>query len=252
MQGNNMNSYEQLAEDFYVNMHLNTEMTLPTSRETVLGFFERLQKQYPSMRNFFVQDSGEFVLEEDKDLGQQRWVRIEPRRLCGGMLNPGSIDEAMAQHGLLLDLAPFMLSVSTLDCEALDLMFGFDFPYRGNHDALVAEALGLSPALDGFLRMPGAQVLSIEPSVTMSLDESCRMQARLMIETRTSPFHVRRGEYPDDPISVFFTVRNYGPPAPGVTLKTQLEILRDRADHLLHEFVVEQVLRPLQVATSTR
>ncbi len=34
-----------------------------------------------------------------------------------------------------------------LDCEALDVMYGFDFTYEGNHDEVVAEALGVIPAL---------------------------------------------------------------------------------------------------------
>ena len=71
-----------------------------------------------------------------------------------------------------------MLSVSTLDCEALDLMFGFDFTFRGNHNQVVAEALGLSPSMDRLLDVPGASVINFEPSVTLALDEDCRMQCR--------------------------------------------------------------------------
>ena len=57
--------YGNLADDFFVNMNLNTEMPLPSGRETVLDFFERVQKQHPSMRNFYTRDNGDFVLEED-------------------------------------------------------------------------------------------------------------------------------------------------------------------------------------------
>ena len=35
---------------------------------------------------------------------------------------------------------PFSLSVSPLDCESLNIMFGFDFTYRGNHNQLLVEA----------------------------------------------------------------------------------------------------------------
>ena len=71
-----------------------------------------------------------------------------------------------------------MLSVSPLDCEALDFMIGFDFSYRGNHDALVAEALG-GPArpCEGLMRDPrGSQVINYEPSITLALDDraGCR------------------------------------------------------------------------------
>ena len=48
-----MSRFGVLSDDFYVNMNLNTEMELPQSRETVLHFFEQIQKKYPSMRNFY-------------------------------------------------------------------------------------------------------------------------------------------------------------------------------------------------------
>ena len=146
-----MNRYSSLCDDFYVNLNLSTEMELPNNRETILHFFERIQKNYPTMRNFYCREKGDFVLEEDKDGGQYRWCTVESRRLCSGHANPPSVDEVLAQHKLVLDLAPYMLSVSPIECEALDYMMGFDFSYRGNHDELVAEALGAGPALDGMI-----------------------------------------------------------------------------------------------------
>ena len=137
-----MTRYTAVADDFYINMNLSTEMELPQGRDTVLHYFERIQKKYPSMRKFYCRDKRDFVLEEDKDRSQYRWATVENRRLCSGQVNPATIEEAMEQHRLVLELAPFMLSVSPLDCEALDLLFGFDFTYRGNHNQLVAEAWG--------------------------------------------------------------------------------------------------------------
>src|SRR5262245_7888610 len=133
-----MHRYSSLSDDFYVNMNLSTEMELPTNRESALQFFERLQKQYPSMANFYSRDKGDFILEEDKDRGHYRWCTIEPKRLCSGQVNPEGIEDALAQHQLVLELAPYMLSLSPIDCEALDLLFGFDFTFRGNHNQLVA------------------------------------------------------------------------------------------------------------------
>ena len=128
------------SDDFYVNMNLNTEMDLPSNRETVLHFFEQIQKHYPTMKNFYNRDKGEFILEEDKDQGNYRWASVEGRRICAGYVNPPSLEEVMQQHLMLADLIPYTLSVSPLDCESLNLMFGFDFNYRGNHNSLVAEA----------------------------------------------------------------------------------------------------------------
>ena len=57
-----MNLYSSLSDDFYVNMNLSTEMELPGGRESVLNFFERLQKKYPTMRNFYCREKGDFIL----------------------------------------------------------------------------------------------------------------------------------------------------------------------------------------------
>ena len=123
-----MNPYSSLCDDFYVNMNLSTEMELPANRETILHFFERVQKTFPTMRNFYCRERGDFVLEEDKDQGCYRWCTIESRRLCSGRVNPDTVESALEQHRLVLDLAPYILSVSPLDCEALDLLFGFITP----------------------------------------------------------------------------------------------------------------------------
>lgn len=246
-----MNSYGDLADDYYVNMNLSTEMALPTARETVLGFFERLQKTFPSMRNFYTRENGDFVLEEDKEQGHYRWIAIEPRRVCSGYVNPPNVDSAMEQHRLVLQLIPYMLCVSQLDCESLDFLMGFDFAFRGNHDALVAEAIGTGVALDGLLGIPGGRVINFEPTLTISLDESCRVQARMMIETRTNAFHVRRGDYPEENISVFFTVRQYGSLAPETTFEETLDRLRKHNEQLLTQCVVDQILRPLAQAIAT-
>src|ERR1043165_8482830 len=107
-----MNPYNSLCDDFFVNMNLATEMELPNSRETILHYFERLQKKYPTMRNFYCRDKGDFVLEEDKDQGHYRWTTIESRRLSSGQVNPERVEDALEQHRLVLDLAPYMLSMS--------------------------------------------------------------------------------------------------------------------------------------------
>ena len=69
-----MNPYSSLCDDFGVYIYLNTKMELPSGRETVLHFFDTLQKQYPQMTDFECRESGEYVLEEDRDQGSYRWV----------------------------------------------------------------------------------------------------------------------------------------------------------------------------------
>lgn len=247
-----MNPYASLADDYFVNMHLNTEMQLPSARETVLEFFERVQKSYPSMRNFYTRENGDSVMEEDKDQASYRWMCLEQRRICSGYVNPPSINSALEQHQLALELAPYMLSASPLDCEALDFLMGFDFDYKGNHDEIVAEALGMGGALEGLLTIPGGKPLNFEPALTVALGNDCRRQCRIMVETRTNAYQVKRGEFPEEAITVYFTVRQYGSLPHNGSFKETLAELRQDCERLLNECVADQILRPLAQAISRR
>jgi hypothetical protein len=233
-------------------MNLSTEMELPSGRETVLHFFERLQKKYPTMRKFYCREKRDFVLEEDKERGNYRWASVESRRVCSGQVNPPSLESALEQHRLVLELAPFMLSVSPLDCEALDILFAFDFTYRGNHNHLVAEALGLNPAMERMLDVPGSTVMNYEPSITLALDEECKSQVRLSIETRTNAFHVRTGDYPEEQISVYLTARQYGSLPHDTTHVQAMEQLARTCQELVDTYVVDQILQPLARTIATK
>ena len=241
-----MNRYESLCDDFYINMNLSTEMELPHNRETILHYFERIQKKYPQMRNFYCRDKHDFVLEEDKDRGQYRWCTTETRRVCSGQVNPESIEGVLEQHRLVLELAPYMLSVSPLDCESLDLLFGFDFTYRGNHNQLVHEALGVSPALERLADLPGARTLACEPSITLALDDECRTQCRVSVETRTTAYHIRTGDYPEEQLSVYVSARQYGSLPSDQTFVSSLDRLTKICTDLIDNYVIDSILTPLQ------
>ncbi len=247
-----INRYSSLSDDFYVNMILSTEMELPANRETLLHFFEQIRKKFPTMRNFYGREKGDFVLEEDKDGHSYRWTTIEPRRICSGHVNPDQIDDALDQHRLVLELAPHTLSVSPLDCESFDLLFGFDFTYRGNHNQLVAEALGLSAALEKLLDVPGASAINYEPSITLALDPDCRTQCRVSVETRTNAFQVRTGDFPEEQLSVYVTARQYGSLDPRATYVSVLEDLLKVCREMVDECVSEQVLKPLARAIAMK
>ncbi len=247
-----MNHYCSLSDDFYVNMNLSTEMDLPSNRESILLYFERLQKKYPTMRNFYCREKGDFILEEDKEQGHYRWSTVETRRLCSGHVNPQTVDDALEQHQLVLELAPYMLSLSTIDCEAIDLLFGFDFTYRGNHNQLVAEALGLPPGLERMLEVPRGTIMNYEPTMTLALDEDCRLQCRLSIETRTNAFQVRTGDFPEEQLSVYVTARRYGGLPSNMTFVQLLETLRGVCCNMVDNYVAESILQPLARAIGAK
>lgn len=247
-----MSRYGSFSDDYYINVNLNTEMDLPQSRETVLHFFELIQKKYPVMRNFYSRERGEYVLEEDKENGNYRWATVETRRVCSGIVNPASVEEAIHQHELVLDLAPASLSASPLDCESLNLMFGFDFTYRGNHNQLLIEALGLPPSFEKMLDHSGSTVVSYEPALQIALDEDCRTQCRLSFETRTSAYHVRTGDYPEEQFSVYLTARRYGSLEPGDSFIASLHRLNEVCKEVIDSYLIDNVLRPLQQAIAIK
>ena len=138
-----------------------------------------------------------------------------------------------------------ILSVSPIDCEALDLLFGFDFAFRGNHNALLAEALGVGPALDRAVEIPGTKVINYEPSLTLAVDEDCRIQVRVSTEARTNAFQVRTGDFAEEQLSVYVTARQYGSLDAGMTFVDAIERLYGLARDVVDGCVVDQILRPL-------
>ncbi len=241
-----------MSDDFFINMNLNTEMLLPQNRETVLHFFEQIKKKYPEMRNFYGRDRGEYVLEEDKENGKYRWATVENRRVCSGYVNPSAADRALEQHASVLDIIPYALTISPLDCESLNITFGFDYTYRGNHNELLVEALGLIPAFEQLAQLPGASVVAHEPSLQLAIDDECRTQCRLSFETRTSAYHVRTNEFPEEQLSVYLTARRYGSLNEGETYVECMQQLAELCGSLVDDYVADNVLRPLQEAIAIK
>ncbi|MEL6105110.1 MAG: hypothetical protein AAFU85_03705 [Planctomycetota bacterium] len=245
-----MSNYGMFSDDFYVNMNLATEMDLPQQRESVLHYFEQVRRRYPTMLNFYGREKSEYVLEEDKEHGAYRWVSIEPRRLNSGAVNPENFEAAIQQHKSVLELVPYELSITPLDCESLSVMVGFDFNYRGNHNEILAEAIGLSPALERVLALPYGKLLSNEPAIQFALDEECRTQCRISFESRTTAYQVRTGEFGEDQLSVYLTVRRYDSLGPEEKFDAEFGRLADLCRDLVDEYLVGSVLRPLQEAIS--
>jgi len=247
-----METYHHLCDDHYINLTLNTALTLPSHRETLIHFFERIQRSFPGMKNFYARDRSEIVLEEDKVESSYRWLTLEPRRISAGHVNPESVETALQFHRLILEVAPYHLSLSPLDCEAIDLLFGFDFTYQGNHNQLVADALGVPLAFERSLEIPSAQVVHYEPAITLALDRDCRLQCRISVETRTNDYHVRTQEYPEEQVSVYVTCRYYGClPGQNGFIQT-LDLLAKTGRAVIDQYVIESILQPLAKAITLR
>ncbi|MDB4338852.1 hypothetical protein OAL43_01435 [bacterium] len=247
-----MSEYGAFSDDFYVNMNLATEMELPQSRESVLHYFEQIRRRFPKMQNFYSREKSEFFLEEEKGAGAYRWVSLEGKRVNSGVVNPDSYDTTIEQHRSVLELVPYELSISPLDCESLSVMFGFDFAFRGNHNDLLTEAIGVTPGLERFSQIPNGKLLSAEPAIQFALDEDCRTQCRVSFETRTTAYQVRTGDFGEEQLSVYLTVRRYDSLNPDENYAEEFVRLASLGRDLVDEYLVKNVLRPLQQAISLR
>jgi hypothetical protein len=246
------NPFSAFCDDFYVNMRLSTQLNLPHSRDTVLHFFERVQKDYPGLSRFRKQENGDLCIEESREGDSYRWVTLESRRLLSGHVNPSSIADSMKIHQLLLQLAPYNLGLSPVEIDHLDVLFGFDLAFRGNHDEVVAESLLQSSPLASLLEEPGAKAVDIQPSITVALSEDCRLQARIDIVTRTSSYQVRTGDYSNDAISVYLILRRYWGDRPREPMEELFATMTEKAEALCHSYIVPKILRPLSSAIASR
>ncbi len=243
--------FHSVADDFFVNISLQTTLELPSARETLLHFCEAVQRQFPAMTAFYQRDRGEFVLEENREEGSYRWMEIQPHQLTGGFFNPPSAEAGYQLHRWLLDRVVYFLGISGMDAELLDVLFGFHLDYVGNRDQILAQALlAGSPLTPLVLEGPGAP-LECEPNFVIALDENCYLQARLTTETRSSSYQVRTGQYGGDPISVYFTVRRFPEPGRMLNFRESFEEQIAHCEQLVTDHVIPNVIDPISQAIST-
>ncbi|MCK4871915.1 MAG: hypothetical protein KAS72_04230 [Phycisphaerales bacterium] len=243
-------SYGALCSDFYINQKFALKMDLPTARETVLDLFDRIRKTIPSMDRFRRYD-GELSLESPVVGGQYAWVGLRETCVKSGYVNPDSLDDAYGLHLLLLEICPYFLSISPLDVDYVELVFGFDLEARGNHDAIVYEALMRDTPVGRLLDTSETQPIDVQPFIGMSLDAACDLQAYFEVKTRTPTRDVRAGEYHPEPISVYLTVRKYGAVDRREDLAETFESVRRQAEQLVEDRVLPHLVAPLRQAIET-
>lgn len=246
-------SYGSLCDDFYVNMRVNTQLELPEDRDTILHFFDRVQKQYPRMNTFFQREDGEFCLSEDAEAGSYRKVIIGPDHVFSGVFNPGSLEDVDDQNRFILDHITYALGVTHLDVNNIELMYAMDFDYDGNHDEIFAEALFRETPFCNFLDMPEASSLGFSPSFLIGLTNDCRLQAKVSFESSTNAYNVRTGKYKDcGPLSVYLTIRHYPVPNEKFDSLSAYEIQRHYCETIMNDKVIPNIITPIVGALSHR
>lgn len=248
-------SYGALCTDFYTNLKLSLKMDLPAERETVLHLFDRLRKSEPGMDKFRRYDD-EFSLESSRREAEYKWLSLRRTSVRTGHVNPASMDDAYAYHKLILRIAPYHLTISPLDVDYMELLFGFDLECKGNHDEVVYEALFADGPLAGLAKPLGEhppKIVDVQPVIGLQLDEAGDLHAYFEVKTRHRNRRGQAGRYRDEPISLFVTLRKYGPVEHVDQLLQNFDQLKDKAELLAAERLVPDVLTPIarQITSSS-
>jgi hypothetical protein len=246
------NPFGAFCEDFYVNMRLGSQLHLPHNRETLLHFFERVQRQFPTMTRFRKNDANELNLEEDRGGESYRWVSVEQKRISAGHVNPAAVEDSFKLHTMLLEHAPHLLGISPVEIDYLDVLFGFDLGFTGNHDEIIADSLLAESPLTCLTEEKGAKPVDFQPTVTVALSDDCRLQARIDVVTRTNSYQVRTGDYSDDVISVYLILRRYWGDRPREPMEKMFVNMAERAEELCHTHILPKVVKPISAAIASR
>ncbi|MFQ5462338.1 MAG: hypothetical protein ACE5E5_06885 [Phycisphaerae bacterium] len=243
-----------VCDEFYVNCRLFLKMELGLQRETVLHFFDRLRRSYPTLTKLRRRDDRCLVLEEEPDeRNRRRWVRLDQNSLRFGIYSPADLDEVRRFGELIFTQAPCHLTLSDIDFEHLELLYAFDLEYRGNHDQLVAETFFSDQLRGGFLDTgDNTKVIDAQPYFGIALNADCDLQAYLEVKSRTTSYEVRNEAFDGEPISIFLTLRKYWGVTEPVSLDQALATLFDHADETATEKVVPNFVNPLAAAIASR
>lgn len=244
------------CDDFHASTRLFFKMELSLERETTIHFFERIRREYPQMRRFRKRDENALILEENETgvrSETQRWVRLEANSLRWGNFAPRSQEDCRAFSRFLLEQAPHHLTLSDLDIDYMEVVYGFDMEYSGNHDQLIAETLFRDHPLAALLLGDeAAHTVDCQPYFGIALTPNCDVQAHLEIKSRTTSYEVRTGEYDSQLLSVNLSLRRYWGFDDNRDLPRIHDKMANAADEIAIARVVPLVVNPLALAIANR
>lgn len=237
-------SYGALCSDFYVNLKLSLKMDLPGDRETILHLFDRIRRSIPSMDRMRRYNS-ELALESSRRNSEYRWLAMRQNYLRVGHVNPQSMEDAYKTHRLILEVAPYHLTISPLDVDCVELLFGFDLECHSDQDEVVYNALIAGSPLANLLKVPDARIMDVQPVFALSLSDEGDLQALFEVKTRTKTRRGSSKRYRNEPLGIFLTVRRFGPVNQTEDLLDVFTLLTQHAELLASERVVPNLLTPI-------
>ena len=161
------------------------------------------------------------------------------------------MQQAMDYHKFILQQIPYHLSISPLDVDCVELTFGFDLECDQNHDEVVYNALFADTPLGKVMDVHDGKVLDCQPFVSVNLNDSGNLQAYFEVKTRQKSRRGSFSRYRDEPISVFLTVRKYGPVDSIDHLQTYIPELETICNELAIDKLVPDLLNPISQCISS-
>jgi hypothetical protein len=241
------NSFGTLCSDFYVNQKISLSMDMPKVREVASDIFDGIRKEVPEFQRIRPFEN-ELALESSEIDGRYQWVGLRPRSIGTGYVNPVTIEDAYRLHRLLLELSPYYLSITPLDVEYIELVFGFDLHAQENRNNIVMQSLLANTPLASLAEGGIEQLLDVQPRIGFALNETCDLQAFVEVKTRTSAAETATQMFEDEPISVFLTVRRNGPLQTLEEFVSTFGQLAGHIEHIAEHRVIPDVIIPLQQA----
>jgi len=246
-------SFRALCSDSYVNQKLSLKLELPRERHSVLEMFGRVRKQFPGMTQV-KRYKEEIALEGEAAEPPQRWIAVRGNAIRSGIVNATSLEESYDLHRHVLEVAPFFLGISALDVDFVELLYGFDVLCDRNHDEVVGDALIANTPMSQLVDLPGAQIVDVQPMVGMVLHEgmgedyaaSSNRSVEVSYEVKTRPG--ARQHRREEPISVYLTLRHYGPVSDIAALPEVMARLARLGEDLAETRVLPGLVRPIREA----
>lgn len=237
-----------LCHDFYVNQKLTLKLDLPDRRETVLDMFDRLRRDFPRLDRFRRFD-GELALETAELEREFTWVAMRQTSLRSGTVNPSSLEDAYGLHKRILEIAPYYLSISPIDIDSLELIFGFDLETEAPRDEIIFDALVADSPLAALVDRQQDSLVDVQPCLGISLTEAGDLTASFEVKSRPRS---DAGTSESDPISIFLTVRRHGGVRSLGELSTIFASLCGHAERLAEHRVIPHLVVPIRNAILAR
>jgi hypothetical protein len=189
---------------------------------------------------------GELALESPEEGAQYNWLALNRTSIRSGWVNPEELSEAYRLHRLILEIAPYYLSISPLDVEYIELIFGFDLEAETNRNQVVFDALLADSPLGSLIDGDRESVLDAQPFVGFSLNHGCDLQAFIEVKTRGRSREVATGQFGSEPISIYLTVRRFGPFRTIQDFTDSFGTLAGYSERLAEDRVIPCVLMPIR------